>query len=290
MALTRQQLLAAVHALVAEGVDIFYAEQDRQRPAPPAKPENSRSRKKTSDRAGASVAAEAEAASRAADGGASSKKDLPLNQSYHSWYTKALPVVRQILPDRYPEFVEQYKLDKRKEIDFLTYSISDYLLGLRVTRGYYKEEVVNPWAAFSSKFQQQILILQSCADRLESALSDILGTLRAELFDDELDAARDLHKKGHPRAAGALAGVTLERHLASVSINHQLRLTKRDPGIADYNEALKKAEVLDIPNWRFIQRLADIRNLAVHFKERDPTTDEIEELLRGVEKAVKTIH
>lgn len=289
MALTRQQLLAAVHALVAEGVDILYAEQDRQRPAAPTKPASSKSKRKSTGRTGASAAPQGET-SATADAAASSKKDLPLHQSYHSWYTKALPVVRQVLPDRYPEFVEQYKLDKRKEIDFLSYTISDYLLGLRVTRGYYKEEVVNPWAAFAAKFQQQILVLRSCADRIESALSDILGTLRAELFDNELDAARDLHKKGHPRAAGALAGVTLERHLASVSVNHQVRLTKRDPSIADYNEALKKAEVLDIPNWRFIQRLADIRNLAVHFKERDPTNDEIEELLTGVEKAVKTIN
>jgi hypothetical protein len=69
-----------------------------------------------------------------------------------------------------------------------------------------------------------------------------------------------------------------------------VRLTKRDPSISDNNEALKKAEVLDIPNWRFIQRMSDIRNLAVHFKERDPTNDEIEELLGGVDKAVKTIN
>jgi len=44
------------------------------------------------------------------------------------------------MPDRQQEFIELYKLDKRKEIDFLTYTISDYLIGIRVTRGYNKQE------------------------------------------------------------------------------------------------------------------------------------------------------
>jgi len=58
---------------------------------------------------------------------------LPLPQAYQAWYSKSLPVVRQVLPERYQEFIEQYKLDKRKdkEIDFLTYTISDYLIGLK---------------------------------------------------------------------------------------------------------------------------------------------------------------
>ena len=63
---------------------------------------------------------------------------------YQVWYSKALRVVRQLLPDRYQEFCEQYKIEKRKEIDFLTYTISDYIIGLQVSRGIYKEEVVNP--------------------------------------------------------------------------------------------------------------------------------------------------
>ncbi len=132
-------------------------------------------------------------------------KVLPLAVAYQSWYTRALPLIKLVLPDRHDEFIEQYKLEKRKAIDFVTYTISDYHLGLRVTRGY-QEEVVNPFIAFSSKFQHQIWILRSCADRVLSSLSDIRGTLQAELLDDELDAAAELLKKGHVRAGGAVAG------------------------------------------------------------------------------------
>ncbi len=59
--------------------------------------------------------------------------------------------------------------------------------------------------------------------------------------------------------------------------------------IGDLDEALKNAGILDVPDWRFIQRLGDIRNLCVHSKQREPTTDEVDELIRGTEKMIKTL-
>ncbi|RMF92143.1 MAG: hypothetical protein D6734_12945 [Candidatus Schekmanbacteria bacterium] len=208
---------------------------------------------------------------------------------YQDWYTKALAVVRQLIPDRLKEFEELYKIEKRKEIDYTTYTISDYLLGLSVTRGIYKEEIVNPEIAFISKFQQQLAILRSAYARLDSILSDITGVLRADLFDNEIDAARSLLKAKHLRAAGTVAGVVLENHLSTVCNNHQISIKKKSPTIADYNDSLKNGGILDVPTWRWIQRLGDIRNLCCHAKDRDPTIEEVQELVDGVEKAVKTL-
>lgn len=218
------------------------------------------------------------------------QKPLPTIMSYQSWYTRALPIVKQLIPERYQEFQEQYKLEKRKhsEITFLTYTISDYLIGLSITRGWEKEEVVNPLSAFTSKFQHQITILRSAEDRIDSILADIQGVLQSELFDNELDAANDLLKKGHLRAAGALAGVTLESHLSKISANHNLKSSK-NPTISDLNDELKNAGIYDVPNWRFIQRLGDVRNLCVHAKDREPTKDEVDELIKGAGKVVKTL-
>lgn len=216
------------------------------------------------------------------------KASEPISE-YQIWYTKALAVIRQLMPDRLKEFTELYKLEKRKEIDFVTYTISDYLLGLRVTRGVYKEQVVNPQMAFISKYQQQIAILGSAKTRVESILSDIHGVLKAELYDDELESAMDLYKHGHLRAAGTIAGVVLEGHLGNTCMNHNITLTKKNPTLADYNEALKNNEVLDVANWRWVQRLGDIRNLCAHAKDREPTNDEVLELINGVGKAIKTI-
>lgn len=208
---------------------------------------------------------------------------------YQAWYTKALVVVRQLMPERLDEFKQLYKLEKRKKIDFLTYTISDYLLGVIITRGPFKEEVVNADRAFSSKFNQQVDILASAHTRLDSILSDIVGVLKADLFDNEIDAARSLLKSKHLRAAGTVAGMVLENHLRSMCENHKITIRKKTPAIGDYNDALKKSEVLDVATWRWVQRLADIRNLCCHAKDRDPTLEEVDELIKSVEKAVKTL-
>lgn len=229
------------------------------------------------------------------------KQDTPQHPpsiDYQSWYTKALPVVKQLIPERYKEFQELYKLEKRdnKIITSLTYTISDYLLGLRITKndpddpfGGKQVEIFSSQNAYSSKFYQQITILKSAKERLDSILADIEGVLQAELFDSELDAATELLKKKHLRAAGALAGVTLEAHLSKVLANHNLKLAKKNPTIADYNDTLKNNDVYDIDVWRPIQRLGDIRNYCVHRKDREPRKDEVQELIDGVLKIIKTI-
>ena len=213
-------------------------------------------------------------------------------QKYQKWFTKSLPVIRQVVPDRYEEFKSFYKLDKRRDdkIDFLTYTISDYLIGLSITRGLYKEEVVNPYSAFYSKFESQLNILESCLDRIESSLSDIEGIIQSEYFDNEIGASKELLKKKHIRASGMLVGVILEGHLKKVCSNHSISFRKKNLTISDYNEELKKQSIIDVPTWRLIQRLGDIRNLCAHLKEREPKVDEIEDLIRGTEKLIGELY
>ncbi len=37
---------------------------------------------------------------------------------YQAWYTRALPAIRQLLPERYAEFQETYRVEKRKELTY----------------------------------------------------------------------------------------------------------------------------------------------------------------------------
>jgi len=55
------------------------------------------------------------------------------------------------------------------------------------------------------------------------------------------------------------------------------------------NDALKNASVLEIAQWRFIQHLGDIRNLCDHHKGADPTKEQVDDLINGVAKIVKTV-
>ena len=217
-------------------------------------------------------------------------KNLPdFSDKYQPWYSESLFIIKFLLPDRTLDFVRLYEKPKvRKDITCDNYTIEDFLMGLTVTRGVYKEKVVEPEAAIP-KFQQQLNILRSTQGRFESSLFEIKQLLQADLFDSELGAAKELNKKGFARGAGAMAGVVLESHLNQVCENHNIKIAKKDPTINDLNELLKTNNIIEIPTWRFIQHLADLRNKCDHRKKTDPTHEEIDELIEGVDKITKTI-
>lgn len=214
------------------------------------------------------------------------------HSTYQTWYSKSIQILKQILPDRLDEFKLLYINPKRGQnaITHLTYSISDYYLGLAVTRGPFREEVVNGYVAFSSKMSVQTEILNSALNSLDSKLMNIEAVLLSEIFESELETAKDILKKKHVRLAGALAGITLEIHLKKVCINHNLVFRKQNPTISDFNEELKKEDIIDVPTWRLVQRLADIRNLCAHSKEREPKIDEVQDLISGTEKLIAELY
>jgi hypothetical protein len=55
------------------------------------------------------------------------------------------------------------------------------------------------------------------------------------------------------------------------------------------NQALRDANAIDVPQWRFNQHLADIRNLCDHDKAREPTKEQVQDLIDGAAKVLKTI-
>lgn len=203
--------------------------------------------------------------------------------NYETWYTKALMLIKQITPDRVSDFVILYSNPQRKEISFSTYCISDALRTLQHPNGWY-----GPWAA---KFcvLSQINMLQACLDKFDSKIYDIQIILQADIFDSEIESAKHLLKMGFLRAAGAICGVVLEKHFKSVCQNWNISIRKNNPTIADYNDALKDC-AYDIIEWRKIQHLGDIRNLCDHSKDREPTKEEVEELISGTERVTKTIY
>ena len=213
--------------------------------------------------------------------------DLPkFSESYQAWYSEAKVLIKQLLPDRIEDFVRHYQKPKpRKEINIDNYRIEDYFQGLTLTKGYgHRMKTIVDESAAIPHFQQQLAMLKAASSRFESTLYDIKQLVQADLFDSELDAARELAKKGFLRGAGAIAGVVLEKHLGEVCKNHNLKTRKKNPCISDFNDVLKADSVLDIPTWRHIQRLGDLRNLCDHGKGREPTKNEIEELISGVDQ------
>jgi len=206
---------------------------------------------------------------------------------YESWYTRALNAVSAITPERAADFRDAYRVDRRKEVTCATYTISDYLTGLVVTYG--GEPSFKTSQVSACKMLRQVGIVKAAIDIAPTVLRDIRTALRAELLDSDLDAARELQRAGYGRAAGAVCGVVLEAHLRSVAVRHSVSIRKKNPAIGDYNDALKDARVYDTPTWRLVQRLADIRNLCGHAKDREPTKAEVEDLISGTDKVIKEV-
>jgi len=223
-------------------------------------------------------------------GDAIEDKNLPdFEDNYQSWYSEAIHLVKQLLPHRLDDFKRLYDLPRmRDRISPVGYSIEDCLLG-NVTINV-KGEVGTGQQNAIRNFQQQLSIVKGLKRRFESSLYDIRLHLQAEMFDDELDAASYLLKNRFNRAAGAMAGVVLERHLKLVCINHDVKLSKKKHlTISDLNEALKQENIIDTVDWRRIQLLGDIRNKCDHDKDVEPSESEVLDLIAGVKKVTQSL-
>jgi hypothetical protein len=279
MANKQEQIRDELRRLVADGQRIFMVERIRAFPQVRTKFEEA-AKKKTGPKASKDIAKEH----------LNEAKDPDrFRGDYQRWYSTALPVIKSLLPDRYSEFRELYRLEHRKEIDVTTYTVSDFARGIVMMRGGNPDDpVFDHQSVGLTRFKEQIEILESAEARLDSSLADISGVIEADLIDDELEAARELLTARHLRSAGVVAGVVLERHLKRVASNHEIALRKK-PVLSNLNEALKTAKVYDLPQWRQVQRLTDLRNLCGHDGERAPSKDEIHELIEGVDKVVTTV-
>lgn len=214
--------------------------------------------------------------------------DLPsFKMKYQEWYTEAKVLIRQMLPDRYEDFIKAYEVPKaRGLIKYDNYVIEDYLRGITQKNGV---KLVVGLDAVIPVFQQQLNIFKSLERRFESSLFDIEQLVQADLFDSEVEAAKQLSKNKFYRAAGVICGVVIEKHLKQVCIDHSIKITKSKPVINDLNELLKKEGIVDTGTWRNIQRLGDLRNLCSHNGEREPTKEDLDDLINGVDKIIKTV-
>lgn len=203
---------------------------------------------------------------------------LDKNQiNYQVWYSKCLVLIKQLNPDRYDEFVSAYGSKKENGIHTWFYSSNDPDI----------EEYDYRYAI--NCINTQLGIVKSTIDMVDFKVKDIVALLESELFDEELDSAKNLLKKGYLRAAGAICGVVLENHFKSIMKNHNLIPTKKDMSINDYNDLFRKENIYDVSKWRNIQYLGDLRNLCDHSKDREPTNDDVEELINGTSKIIKTV-
>ena len=216
-------------------------------------------------------------------------------REYQEWYSDAEVVVRQLLSRRLEDFCAYYQepeSQSRKKITNDDYRISDYLAGRqRMVDAVYGRPIhVRGNPIVFILFGQQLAIVKAAGRKLTSSLHDIKQFVQADLFDSELEAAKALVDNGFSRAAGVIAGVVMERHLAQVCESHSIKFQKKKLTFNDFNNGLKDNNVIDTAQWRFNQRLGDLRNSCAHHNDKkEVSKEQVEELIDGVARIIKTL-
>jgi len=207
---------------------------------------------------------------------------------YQGWYSESIYLIKLCLPERLDDFKKSYEKEvKRKDIKYENYVIEDALAALTVTAPSGRT-IRSPKDAYI-KFQMQLSILIAVEKTFKSTLFSLKTMLQADLFDDDILAARNLNRNGFIRAAGAMCGVVIEKHLSEICESHELKINKTSPTINDFNDLLKSNNIYQISSFRKIQYLADIRNKCDHNKKEEPTKEEVNELIEGTSWLIKNV-
>jgi hypothetical protein len=207
--------------------------------------------------------------------------------SYPAWYTKALRLMRTLTLQRSHAAADQEKAGEDGNRPGSYAAPYDPGLGMAITEN--GERIASAHLTFLAHFHQQLRLLHSVRNGLEYVLADTQGALYSEVGEHVLAAAYELFRRGHGRAAGTLAGVLLEIHLAKVAAKYRVPHCANAIGITPLNEALKRGGIYDGEVWRFIQHLGSLRHTCVDASRRDPTVDALTTLFQGMETIRKTV-
>lgn len=113
-------------------------------------------------------------------------------------------------------------------------------------------------------------------------LRSIRSLVHAELFDEELQQARELHASGYKSAAVVVAGVVLETTLRKLCGDKGIPVGKLDKMNAD----LAKAGLYDKLVQKRVTMLADIRNKAAHGETAGFKDADVSDMIAQVERFV----
>lgn len=192
---------------------------------------------------------------------------------YQGWYSRALPLMRRLAPDRYAEFQRHYS--RTGKFDFhwsRRHGVQDFIFDVEDTLADVREEAARC-------FRSQLAILKSVSDRIAWGELDTADQVERGLQLAFLETARGLIDVNE-RSAGVLAGAVLERYLKDLTAKHKLKFRKQVPPLREYIEALHTAKIFDIPVHAQAIWLAEINDRS-RAEGESPTKLQVRDLIDG---------
>jgi len=142
------------------------------------------------------------------------------------------------------------------------------------------EEVVMGMTNYDTFKDLQSVFLAAKEDFEGGYLSSIKTLVQAEVFDSELEQAKELLNTGYLSAAAVIAGVVLETALRELCDRENIPHGKLDKMNADLAKAGKYNKLMQ----KRITALADIRNSAAHGNFNQFTQQDVENMMNEVEQ------
>lgn len=180
-------------------------------------------------------------------------------KDYQKWYSSSRHLVNDYMPERIAEFERLY---------------SSILFRLRLETEfggiYDKSNYINSW---NDDFLNQLGILLSVPLVAEIKEKSLRNILTADIANSEIDEAELLYENLHYRAAGAVAGVALERYLKTLCEINGIEY-KKENSIYSLSQFLYNHEppIIDATVLNHMGYLASIRKDCDH---ANPIPDEI---------------
>jgi len=152
---------------------------------------------------------------------------------------------------------------------------------------YYKEmtRIVQLDKSASSYYLPQFVGIFEAAKRdiEEGIIFDVRALIAAELLGDFMEQATELLKAGYFVPAASLAGAVLEDGLRKLCEKHRIEIPER-PGINKLNSELYRNNVYNKLINKRITSIADIRNNADHGHTGEFKMDDVDEMLKWIER------
>ncbi len=186
--------------------------------------------------------------------------------AYQEWYRKCLGLLEVNGSSALEEFTKHYADDISiwTKLNPSNYGTTDTAVKLKMF------------------ITAQVAMVAALASELSGRAMNIQSELSYQYIADEYDQAQVLSELGFERAAGAVAGVALERNLRLLAQKHDVDVAPNPPAkkradFSDYLAALKKKGVINELQRKQYEALYEVRKQCSHPEE--PKREDIERLI-----------
>jgi hypothetical protein len=132
--------------------------------------------------------------------------------------------------------------------------------------------------------KNSLAILKAAKDDCENGyIFNTRALIEAEVFDDFLERANELKKKGYYQAAAVITGCVLEDGLRKLCDRNSVTLPPKAT-IEPINVELAKAGVYNKLIQKKVTALADLRNKAAHGEWNEFNEKDVEDMIRDVRR------